>query len=77
MVSCHEVLRELSNYIDRDVNPQLRAEIEAHLAQCQRCSMVLDTTRKMLYIVGDDRVFEVPAGFSERLHAALAKGIGA
>lgn len=77
MVSCHEVLRELSNYIDRDVDPALRAEIEAHLSQCHRCSMLLDTTRKTLYIVGDDRVFEVPGDFSRRLHAAVAAKIGA
>lgn len=77
MVSCHVVLRELSNYIDRDVDPALRAEIEAHLAQCRRCSMVLDTTRKTLYIVADERVFEVPAGFSARLHRTLTKRIGA
>jgi len=60
-----------------DVDPALRAEIEAHLSQCRRCPMVLDTTRKTLYIVGDERVSEVPVGFSERLHGALAKKIGA
>ncbi len=77
MVTCAQVLKELSNYIDDDVHPQLRAEIENHLRGCRRCSILLDSTRKTLRIVGDERVFEVPLGYSERLHRFLAKKIGA
>ena len=71
MVNCHEVLLELSNYIDNDVDPELRAAIEEHLRQCHRCSVLLDSTKKVLYIVGDERIFEVPVGYSERLHHML------
>lgn len=76
MVTCAQVLKELSNYIDEDVDPQIRAEIEKHLRGCRRCSVLLDSTRKTLRIVGDDRVFEVPAGYSERLHRFLTKKLG-
>ena len=34
---------------------------------------VYDSTRKMLVITGDERIFEVPAGFSDRLHSFLNK----
>jgi hypothetical protein len=30
----------------------------------------------MLYVVGDERIFEVLAGFSERLHSRLAQQPG-
>ena len=76
MVTCAQVLKELSNYIDEDVDPQLRAEIEEHLRGCRRCSVLVDSTRRTLRIVGDDRVFEVPVGYSERLHDFLAKKLG-
>ena len=76
MVTCAEVVKELSNYIDDDIDPKLRAEIENHLRGCRRCSVLLDSTRKTLRIVGDDRVFEVPVGYSERLHNFLAKKLG-
>lgn len=76
MVTCAEVLRELSNFIDGDVDHKLRAEIENHLRGCRRCSVLLDSTRKTLKIVGDDRVFEVPVGYSERLHKFLTKKLG-
>ena len=76
MVTCAQVLKELSNYIDEELDPQLRSEIEKHLRGCRRCSVLLDSTRKTLRIVGDDRVFEVPAGYSERLHRFLTNRLG-
>jgi anti-sigma factor RsiW len=73
MVSCQRVLQELSNYIEGDVAPDLRAAIEEHLRGCHRCSVLVDSTRKMLYVVGDERIFEVPGGYSERLHKRLTE----
>jgi predicted anti-sigma-YlaC factor YlaD len=71
MVTCEQVLQELSNFIDRDVDPALRAEIEAHLAMCHRCSVLHDTLRKVLVIVADKHTFEIPVGYSERLPVFL------
>jgi len=71
MVTCEQVLQELSNFIDRDVDPALRAEIEAHLARCRRCSVLHDSLHKVLVIVADERTFEIPVGYSERLHAFI------
>lgn len=76
MISCHEVLRELSNYIDNDLDPQLRAAMQDHLRGCRRCSILLDTTKKTVYVIGDERIFEVPAGFSDRLHKLIDQQIG-
>ena len=72
MVSCKKVIAELSNLLDESVDPKLRAEIEAHLRRCVRCSTLLDSTRKVLIITGDERTFEVPIGYSDRLHHYLA-----
>lgn len=71
MVSCENVLEQLSNFIDEEIDPTLRAEIEAHLRMCRRCSVLHDSLRKVLVIVADERTFEIPAGYSERLHAFL------
>lgn len=76
MVTCEQVLRELSNFMDGDVDPGLRSAIEDHLRQCHRCSVLYDSTRKVLYVVGDERVFEIPSGYSERLHAFLTERMG-
>jgi anti-sigma factor RsiW len=76
MVKCDRVLQELSNYIDEDLDPALRREINEHLRSCHRCTVLVDSTRKMLYVVGDERVFEIPIGFSERLHSFLSERLG-
>lgn len=76
MVSCKKVIAELSNFLDESVDSGTRAEIEHHLAHCRRCSTLLDSTRKVLIISGDDRTFEVPVGYSERLHSKLREKMG-
>lgn len=73
MVKCDRVLQELSNYIDEDVDSSLWAAIEEHVRGCHHCSDRVDSTRKMLYVLGDERVFEVPVGYCERLHERLAQ----
>lgn len=71
MVSCKKVIANLSNYLNGEVAPEMRQKIEKHLRGCHRCSAVYDSTRKMLMIVGDEQTFEIPVGYSERLHAFI------
>lgn len=40
---CLPLLAQLSNYIDGQAAPALCAEIEAHLAACPDCRIVVDT----------------------------------
>jgi predicted anti-sigma-YlaC factor YlaD len=66
MVSCKTIIAHLSQYVDGDATAEMRHKIERHLRGCHRCTAVYDSTRKMLVITEDERVFEVPTGFSER-----------
>lgn len=70
---CEHVWSYISEYIDGAVDTELREEIEKHLEHCEICSAVLDSTRNILVLTADERTFELPVGFSERLHARLAK----
>jgi len=67
-ISCVEVWREISNYVDGDVDPELRTRIEAHFRTCKHCSAVHDGTRNVVRLIGDGRAFEVPASFSKYLY---------
>lgn len=71
-ISCLEVIRELSNYVDGDVQPELRAQIEAHLPACAHCTAVYDGLRNTVTLMADGRSFELPEGFSRRLRAKLS-----
>jgi anti-sigma factor RsiW len=69
--NCKHVWAQISDYIDGSVTPETKQAIERHLANCRHCSAVLDSTRNILTLVGDERTFELPVGFGERLHARL------
>ena len=70
-ISCVEVWREISNYIDEATDPELRDRMEAHFKVCKHCSAVLDGTRNVVKLVADGAEFEVPAGFGSRLYDKL------
>lgn len=75
MVSCRKVAENLSDFISEDVSPEFRTAIEQHLFWCRRCSVLLDSVRKVLVITGDHRTFEIPAGYEARLHSFLQRNI--
>ncbi len=75
-LDCKHVWREISNYIDGDINPSVRRDMEKHLAHCRHCAAALDSTRNIVYLMGDERTFELPAEFSLRLRARLEAEIG-
>jgi anti-sigma factor RsiW len=72
-MNCKHVWEYISEYIDGSVEPKLREEIERHLEHCQICSAILDSTRNILVLTADERTFELPVGFSERLHQRLER----
>jgi anti-sigma factor RsiW len=43
---CHELLRTLSEYVDGTLDESFCQEIERHMADCERCQVVIDTLRK-------------------------------
>ena len=70
-IDCKHVWQYISAYIDDEVDAELRERIERHLETCEIWSAVLDSTRTVVVLVADDRVFERPVGFSQRLHERL------
>lgn len=72
-ISCLEVIRELSNYIDKDVTAQLREQIVGHLPGCSHCTAIYDGLKNTMTLTADGRAFDIPAGFGQRLHAKLGK----
>ena len=70
-ISCLEVWREISNYVDDDVAPELRARMEAHFKSCAHCKAVLDGTKNIVKLVADGVEYELPTGFSDRLYRKI------
>jgi hypothetical protein len=72
VVNCQHVWKEISNYLDGEVDAELRVAMEAHFSECKHCTAVLDGARNVVQLYGDDRLFELPAGFARRLQRRLA-----
>jgi predicted anti-sigma-YlaC factor YlaD len=74
-LDCKRVWEFISEYIDQRLEPSVRADVENHLENCEVCSAVVDSTRNVLVLTADNRTFELPVGFSERLHRRLREVI--
>jgi anti-sigma factor RsiW len=75
LFSCAEFRTELSNLVDDEVSPQLRSELEHHLAECRTCQVLYDSTRKTLTIVTESGSFELPEALSERLVSRIMASV--
>lgn len=72
-MNCRGILRELSAYLDGELDAGVRTELERHLEHCEDCRIVVDTTRLTIQIICDSKPLPLPADVRDRLHAALAK----
>jgi hypothetical protein len=71
VIECKHVWDHISGYLDGTLEPSVLADVQKHLEHCGICSAILDSTRNILILTADERVFELPLGFSNRLHARL------
>lgn len=67
MISCQDFITELGNLLDDDVAADVRESLQAHLAHCQTCQVLYDSTRKTLRIVTESGSFEYPGPIAEPL----------
>ena len=74
-LDCKHVWEHISGYLDGQLDPEMLAAVEKHVENCEVCSAVLDSTRNVLVLTADDRTYELPIGYSERLHARLNAAI--
>ncbi len=72
-VNCELVWREISNYLEGEVTPDLRISMDNHFHTCQRCRSLLEGTRNVISLYGDERMIGMPAGFSSRLQKRLVR----
>lgn len=71
-VNCELVWREISNYLEGDMDSAVRSALDEHFGTCGRCRSVLEGTRNVMQLYGDERMIEVPSGYGRRLEHRLA-----
>jgi anti-sigma factor RsiW len=65
------MLGALSDYIDGELEAELCAEIEQHVATCVNCSIVVDTLKRTVTLYHDHGHEPLPEDVRQRLLAAL------
>ncbi|MBZ5706733.1 MAG: zf-HC2 domain-containing protein [Acidobacteriia bacterium] len=75
VVSCEQVWQEVSNYLDDEVETSLHSALEDHIRGCPRCTSVVAGTRNVIQLYSNERLFQLPMGFSWRLQRRLADHI--
>lgn len=75
-MNCRGVIRELCEYLDGDLDGATLSDIEVHLARCEDCRLVVDTTRKTIDIFCKAEPVPLPEDVHERLHQALFHRLG-
>jgi len=67
MITCEEFFAEFADYMENQVSPEVRQELELHLSQCRACHVLYDSTSKTVKIVTESNSFELPQNVSESM----------
>jgi anti-sigma factor RsiW len=70
-MNCKRLLKDMNLYIDGELDPELCRQLETHIKDCERCRIVLDTTRKTIDLFCNNDPVELPQEVHARLHQAL------
>lgn len=72
-LTCEEVVKYLSDYLDNHLADDLAQAARDHIATCQNCRIVLDSTRKMILLYREQGRAEVLApGRQQELYERIA-----
>ena len=71
MITCEEFFAEFADYMENQVSPETRQELESHLSHCRACHVLYDSSRKTVKIVTESNSFELPQSVSESMIARV------
>jgi predicted anti-sigma-YlaC factor YlaD len=73
LLTCKEFLQELSDYLDENVDAEVKARLEQHISLCPNCWVVCDTTKRTIKIYKGMEPFSMPPDVEARLMVALER----
>ena len=68
-------MKELNEFLDESLDPQLRAELQKHVNECPNCWVVCDTTEKTIRVFKGMDAQAVPTDVQRRLLDAVNRRI--
>jgi anti-sigma factor RsiW len=77
LLTCKDFLNELTDFLDENIDTELRAKLEKHITECPNCWVIADTTRKTIRIYKGMDPYPIPSEIEDRLMKALEKKMAA
>lgn len=71
MLTCKQFLQELNDYLDPNVDSELKRRLASHVTQCPNCFVIVDTTQKTLQVYKGIEPQTIPEDVKARLLKAL------
>lgn len=70
-MTCEQLVSYLSAYLDQELDEELTAAAQQHLATCSNCRVVLHTTRRVIQLGQAQYQVALQASQRERLYSRL------
>ena len=77
LLTCRDFLQELSDFLDDNIDGELRRKLEAHITNCPNCWVIFDTSQKTIQVYKGMEPQSVPPEVQDRLMAALERKMAA
>jgi anti-sigma factor (TIGR02949 family) len=77
LLTCKEFLQELNEYLDENIDAELRRKLEAHINNCPNCFVILDTTKRTVQVYKGMEAQVIPQEVHTRLMTAIEKRMAA
>ena len=71
MLTCKQFLQELNDYLDPNIDAEMKSHLESHVTQCPNCFVIVDTTMKTLQVFKGVEPQTIPEDVKTRLWKAL------
>jgi anti-sigma factor (TIGR02949 family) len=73
LLTCKDFLNELGEYLDEALEPDVRAKLHQHVAECPNCWVILDTTEKTIKVYRGMEPEPIPNHIHSRLMQAIER----
>ena len=73
IAECDEAVRQLYNFLDNELTPDLRAAFEAHLNACGPCVEIVTFEAELRRVIANKCQDRVPDELRQRIAAAIDK----
>lgn len=70
-MTCEELVSYLSDYLDQNLDEELTVAAQRHLATCQNCRVVVQTTRRVIQLGQAQYQIGLPPDRRDRLFTRL------